>query len=221
MAGKDLVYKVLTPSLVAKAVDCIAASFSHPSNDPFSKSLKLSSTQWGILSQMFVQRAAKKDLSFVAVKDDLVQGVIVNEDWKELPPEYYSQLEDWRPVRAIFNELHTRFKAAQPRIEVGKVLHPLYFTCVRPEYRRQGIVSQLWAKSVAVAQEHNYEYMVSEASTVKTEKVLCDKLGFKEVTNVPFTDFMFEGKKYFSELEKLGYNKLSIYARSITSDLFI
>jgi len=170
---------------------------------------------------MFVQRAAKKDLSFVAMKDDVVQGVIINEDWTEAPPEWYSQLEDWRPVRAIFNELHTRFKATTARIEKGKVLHPLYFTSVRPEMRRQKIVSQLWSKSIVVAQERNFDTMVAEASTPTTEKVLCGKLGFKEVVSVNFNDFKFEGKKIYAPLTSEGFSKLGIYQRSVTSDLFI
>jgi len=219
--ANNVVYKVLNPSLVSKAVDCISASFAYPSNDPFSKALKLSPTQWGILSQMFVQRAAKSDLSIVAMTGDVVQGVIVNEDWKDPPPQYYSELEDWRPVRAMFNELHTRFKATQERIEHGKILHPLYFTCVRPELRRKGIVSALWQKSVALAQERNYDSMASEASTPTGEKLLVGKLGFKEVAHVKFNDFLFEGTKPFSGLERDGYQKLSIYLRSITSDLFI
>jgi hypothetical protein len=59
---------------------------------------------------MFVQRAAHKDLSLVAynpLKDE-VEGVIINEDWKEAPPVPYKDLPDWRPVKAMFNELHTR-----------------------------------------------------------------------------------------------------------------
>eukprot|EP01114_Cavostelium_apophysatum_P013802 TRINITY_DN3429_c0_g1_i1.p1 TRINITY_DN3429_c0_g1~~TRINITY_DN3429_c0_g1_i1.p1 ORF type:complete len:219 (-),score=32.68 TRINITY_DN3429_c0_g1_i1:53-709(-) len=218
MSG-EVVFKVLTPNLVSKAVDCISSSFAHA--DPFTQSLGFSKTQWGILSQMFVQRAAKKELSFVAMKGDEVEGVILNEDWKENPPEYYSSLEDWRPVRAIFNELHTRFKAASPRIENGKVLHPLYFTCVRPEMRRHHIVSNLWDRTVKVAQEHNYETIVSEASSPTTEKVLCDKFGFKEVTCVNFQDFQFEGQRIYEPLLKSGYKKLCILQRSITSDLFI
>ncbi len=35
-------------------------------------------------------------------------GVIINEDWKEKQPEEYRHLLDWAPVRAMFNELHTR-----------------------------------------------------------------------------------------------------------------
>ena len=61
---------------------------------------------------MFVQRAAQKDipLSVVAYNEELdrVEGVIINEDWKESPPPPYRELHDWRPVRAIFSELHTK-----------------------------------------------------------------------------------------------------------------
>lgn len=38
---------------------------------------------------------------------DRVEGLVVNEDWKEPTPEEYSVLSNkWRPVRAIFNKLH-------------------------------------------------------------------------------------------------------------------
>ena len=38
---------------------------------------------------------------------DRVEGVILNEDWKEKKPEEYSKLsKKWGPIRAIFNKLH-------------------------------------------------------------------------------------------------------------------
>jgi hypothetical protein len=53
---------------------------------------------------------ASRDLSLVARDEETgrVEGVLINEDWKESPPAVYRELIDWRPVRAIFNELHTR-----------------------------------------------------------------------------------------------------------------
>lgn len=222
IARAKMSLQVLTPSLVGRAVDCIGVSFAS-SNDPFTKSLGLTQTQWGILSHMFVQRAAHKGLSFTAVNQEtgMVEAIIVNEDWKEKQPEYYNKLEDWAPVRAIFHELHTRFKASHPRIEQGRVLHSLYFTCVRPQYRNQGIVTSLWEQSVELARARNFELMVAEGSAPATENVLWKKLGFKEASKVSFSEFMFEGKKVFEDLPKQGFPKLAIYERSITSNLFI
>jgi len=220
-------YKVLTPSLVSKSVDCIAVSFAQSkskSADPFTEALNLRQSQWAVLSQMFVQRAAHKDLSVVAInpETDQVVGVHINEDWKQTPPDAYRDLHDWRPVRAIFNLLHTRFKANTQHIaEYGKVLHPLYFTCVRPEFQGQGIVSELWHKSLDIAKEMNYTEMVAEGGTKAAEHVLAKKLGFKEVAKVDFADFLFEGQKPFANLPKLGFDKLSIYQRPIVSDLYV
>lgn len=217
-------FKTLTPGpMVSKAVDCIGASFAN-SNDPFSKSLGLNQTQWAVMSQMFVQRAAQRDLSFVAFNEESgqIEGVIINEDWKEKQPDAYRELTDWAPVRAIFNELRTRFKSAHPSIEHGKVLHPLYFTCVRPDARNQGIVSQLWMKSVELAQMRNYEKMVAEASSPATQQILTNtRLGFREIANVSFEDFKFQGRHVFKDLTKEGFEKLAIYERPIISDLFI
>mmetsp|Transcript_5002 Transcript_5002/g.7022 ORF Transcript_5002/g.7022 Transcript_5002/m.7022 type:complete len:233 (-) Transcript_5002:51-749(-) len=219
----NISYKPLTPPLVSKAVDCIAHTFAN-SKDPFTVSLKLSSTQWGVMSQMFVQRAAAKEipLSVVAYNEELdrVEGVIINEDWKESPPHQYRELHDWRPVRAIFSELHTKFKAERPRIEHGKVLHPLYFTCVRPESRKHGIATNLWNSSVEIATALNYTHMVAEASAVASIS-LCKKLGFQEVASIAYQDFKFEGDKVFAGLDKTEYEKMAIVERSIIQDLFI
>ena len=64
MAAK-IAYRVLTPSYVGKAVDCIAASFA---NDPFSHVSGLQPADWAAMSGMFVERAATKDISLVASK---------------------------------------------------------------------------------------------------------------------------------------------------------
>ena len=44
-----------------------------------------------------------------------VTGVIINEDWKDRQPAAYRLLgAEWRPVRAIFNDLHTRYTRVPP-----------------------------------------------------------------------------------------------------------
>ncbi len=49
-------YQKLKPDLVGKAIDCIGVSFATPA-DPFTRALGLSQAQWGVMAQMFVQRA--------------------------------------------------------------------------------------------------------------------------------------------------------------------
>eukprot|EP01117_Protostelium_nocturnum_P006271 TRINITY_DN2262_c0_g1_i1.p1 TRINITY_DN2262_c0_g1~~TRINITY_DN2262_c0_g1_i1.p1 ORF type:complete len:238 (+),score=61.00 TRINITY_DN2262_c0_g1_i1:264-977(+) len=220
-SSSRFVVKKLTPNYVSKSVDCISRSFSK-SNDPFTRSLKLSPTQWGVMAQMFVQRAAHNDMSLIAYdqETDQVDGVIINEDWKTAPPSDYHELIDWRPVRAMFNDLHIRFKSTQPRIEAGKIIHPLYFTCVRPENRGAGIASELWTRSLDLARERNYTDIVCEASAPSSVN-LCKKLGFREVVSIKYQDFLFEGKFVFEELNNTEFSKMSLFQRPITSDLFI
>eukprot|EP00339_Tiarina_fusa_P007669 CAMPEP_0117045912 /NCGR_PEP_ID=MMETSP0472-20121206/31761_1 /TAXON_ID=693140 ORGANISM="Tiarina fusus, Strain LIS" /NCGR_SAMPLE_ID=MMETSP0472 /ASSEMBLY_ACC=CAM_ASM_000603 /LENGTH=80 /DNA_ID=CAMNT_0004758093 /DNA_START=1 /DNA_END=240 /DNA_ORIENTATION=+ len=80
MFPKNIALRVLTPSYVGKAVDCIANSFA---DDPFSKVSGLQPADWAAMSGMFVERAATKDLSVIAVNSDNgnVEGVMLNEDW--------------------------------------------------------------------------------------------------------------------------------------------
>lgn len=225
LRSQSIKIQLLTPKFVSQTVDCISETFSK-SKDPFTIGFHFSALNWGIMSQTFVQRAAEKDLSFIAFNEDeeKVVGVILNEDWKEKPPQMYHQLSDWRAVRSIFYDLHHKFKEIQPRIDHGKVLHPLYFTCVRPEVRRQGVVSQLWEKSVELGRSRNYEMMVAEGGTAAVDRLLREKLGFREITNVKFEDFKVDDEFPLRSLMKepgLGFDRLAIYLRSLTSNLYI
>jgi len=220
-------YKILTPSLAGKVVDTIAQSFGdhHRSRDPFTLSLKLSEKDWRDMCGMFVERAAARDRSVVAVdlESNLVTGCIINEDWKEDVPDHYRRLPAaWTPVRAIFHELRTRYKSRRKqKILPGQVFHPLYFTCVVPQARRQGIATGLWAASVDIARAHNYQFIVAETSSHVSERV-CESLGFQLKASVAFNDWMFQGENCFAELPKINanFNSLSLWERPIPSDLY-
>ena len=182
-----VIFKKLSPAYVGSAVDCVAASFL---DDPFTKVAKLEPSDWAYISSMFIQRAATKDLSIVAVNKmtDRVEGVVVNEDWKEPTPEEYSVLSNkWRPVRAIFNKLHNEFKAQHPRqISKGVILHSLYFSCVRPEYRRAGIIGNLFTESLLLASDYHFDTVACEAASPAAWGT-CEKFGFTEVNiSLPF-----------------------------------
>jgi len=222
MSFPHIAYQQLTPALVPKTVECIGVSFAN-SKDPFTVAFKYTSVQWGMIAQMFVKRAAEKDLSLIAYnhREDRVEGVIINEDWKERQPDYYRSLDEWRPVRAIFNELHTRFKATSSRIDHGRIMHPLYFTCVRPESRGLMVFSQLWERTLETARARNFEQIVAEGSTPIADAILTQsKLGFREEVSVDFREFLFEGQPLYRHLGP-DFKKLSMYSRSVASDLYI
>lgn len=152
-------------------------------------------------------------------------GPQVNEDWKLIQPSDYRRLpSDWRPVRAVFNELHTRFKATVGKtVEPGEMLHCLYFTCVRPEARQQGVMRALWGETLQVAEDNNFEGVVAEASSKDVRDVLDGQLGFDEVASVEYEKFMFEGTPIFKELvekDPAQLTKLSIHLRKINSNLY-
>jgi len=127
----------------------------------------------------------------------------------------------WRPVRAIFKELHIRYLAQRLSFKNGDVIHPLYFTCVRPESRRQGI-KFVWRRTIDIAREFNYHFMVAEAST-DISRLVCTRLGFEEKAAIKYDEWMFEGQKVFNDLptKKKDFDKIAIFERKITSDLFV
>lgn len=80
-----------------------------------------------------------------------------------------------------FTNFYHRYKARHSRyIQQNSILHPLYFSCIRPELRRQGLISQIFEKSLEIASDYHYDTVVCEASTTQTA-LACAQLGFREV----------------------------------------
>jgi len=106
-------------------------------------------------------------------------------------------------------------------VSEGEILHCLYFTCVRPEMRGEGVMHQLWNETVDVAKDYNYRHLAAEASTQEVRDVLEKSLGFREVASVDYTDWRFEGFTAMEELvqeDPLEWSKLSIGVRNVHSD---
>ena len=115
------------------------------------------------------------------------------------------------------------FKANHARyIRPDTVLHPLYFSCVRPELRRQGVVGNLLHNALEIASDHHFDTIVCESSSEQTTAA-CEQLGFKEVASVEYRSFLYEGENVFYPLPGMNedYQKLAILERPIQSGLVV
>ena len=73
------------------------------------------------------------------------------------------------------------YKARHQRyIQPHSILHPLYFSCVKPEYRRQGVASELFKESLNIASDFHFDTVVCESSSASTTAAI-GQLGFREV----------------------------------------
>lgn len=138
-------------------------------------------------------------------------------------------------MRSIFSELHQRFMATQAGdIQKGELVRCLYFTCVHPSARRQGVMNALWRHSIDVARENGYEAITAQASTEDTRRVLNDELGFTQVADVSYKDFVvppadvvqggYVGAVFAELCEKSPQQYgggLSIHVRRIPSNLYV
>jgi len=175
------------------------------------------------MAKIFVDRAASQNLSLIAIdEEEKVHAVMLNEDWKEPPPvAYHSLASEWRPVRAAFNEVHTRFKAQQEFIQPGQMLHTLYFSCVRPEAAQQGVMGSLFNESISVARDNNFREMCADTSSDGTAK-LANNLGFDNTAALSYRDFFFDGVKVFDELPAQNdqWTELATHKRKVPSDMY-
>ncbi|KAK5584015.1 hypothetical protein RB653_005622 [Dictyostelium firmibasis] len=218
-----ITYKMLSPNMVPKVVDSITKSFA---TDPFSIALNLDKKNWTDMATLFVERAAKKDLSLVAInnENDQIVGCIINEDWKTREPEeFHTSLDKkWDPVKSIFSNLHHRYKQEHPNsIRFGEVIHSLYFTCVVPSSRGQGVAYDMWYHSTDIGRAHNFQYMCAETATVSGQK-LCEQIGFTPKSSIPYNKFEYQGERIFQKLPQVdpNFEKLTIWEKKIVSNLY-
>ena len=99
----QLVTRRLSPAYASRALDLITETFTHPqAGEPLSSVMGLRKRSWREMAGLFVERASQEKLSFVVVNDrtDELQGVMINEDWKQPPPNEFRALGDeWRPAQ--------------------------------------------------------------------------------------------------------------------------
>ncbi len=191
------VFQTLTPELVPSAIECVAETFGGGAvEDPFSWLFNLKKHHWRSMTSPFIERAAeavplRPRLSVVALNalTRKVEGVMVNEDWVTPRPQVYrSRLpSDWWPTRAAFAELHARFVDERPgAIERGTTIRVMYFSCVHPGARGEGIMRGLWRNTVTKARENGYSHITAQASSASVRNILHSQLGFEEVASLSY-----------------------------------
>ncbi len=165
---------------------------------------------------------------------------MVNEDWlTPRPLSYRSHLSpEWHGVREIFSELHLRYNncatEASGNVRAGQIMRCLYFTCVHPDARRQGVMGGLWRATIDVARDHGFSTITAQSSTATTRRVLESELGFSKMASVSYSDFVVPKSasdpnalsgKLFADLVKRDTAEygdgLTIHARRVPSDLYV
>jgi GNAT superfamily N-acetyltransferase len=155
-----------------------------------------------------------------------VSALHAHADWVQQPPaEYHALGADWKSTRGIFKELHTRFHGTQEApFMPNEALHCLYFTCVRPSARGQGVMKGLWSQTIDAAKDNNYSSVIAEAGSEPVTQVLTEYLGFREVSAVDYASHEHEGKKVYAQLPQssaTAYRALRLLKRRVNSDLYV
>ena len=102
----------------------------------------------------------------------------------------------------------------------------LYFTCVHPSARGQGVMKGLWKSTIDAARENGYQYISAQASSENVRAVLSSHLGFSEVASVPYETYepVRGGGRPFAELaahDPANYSRISIHRRKVPSNLYV
>jgi hypothetical protein len=137
------------------------------------------------------------------------------------------------PVRSLFSELHLKFTAERPHIDKGELLRCLYFTCVHPSARRQGVMQGLWRHTIDVARENGFSSICAQASSESVRSILEEDLGFQQLAAVAYKDFEMPAAeaqscghsgRVFAELadkDPKNFQSLSMLYRRVPSNLYV
>ena len=110
----------------------------------------------------------------------------------------------------------------------------MYFTCVHPTARRQGVMGGLWRHTIDIARERGYEAIAAQAATDDTRRVLTDELGFSQAASVSYSDFVvppaerpdgaYAGPVFAELVDKSPRQHaggISLHVRKVPSNLYV
>ena len=158
--------------------------------------------EFNVLSRAYMELNFKEPLSLTALDKETneVVGFSITEGIKSknaIDPDIFLKVSDhFYPFNNLLEELHKRFLNIKFK---EKECYHLFLLGVKPSYRRRRIGIRLIQYSEKLASSLGYKYVMIEATSPVT-KPICEKLGYSNLGNIPYKNYILDGKKPFAHV---------------------
>ncbi|MEM7209843.1 MAG: hypothetical protein AAF434_18630 [Pseudomonadota bacterium] len=144
---------------------------------------------------------AEESLSLVSIdsKTGLVAGCLIGRDYCTDLSKIEPNIK-LAPLSRLIGCLEDQYKkhrqhqlGACALVDIG---------AVDPEHEGHGIYRNLRTQAHSLFKTKGYRYVVGELSSSATQHVLINKMGHREIANVAFADFTYNGSTPFASIEE-------------------
>lgn len=187
------------------AADCLSYMFFN--YEPVTSHLGLEWESYKNMVQRFCKVIGKNGLCFVAIDEEKEIACGVNttidlmidfgKEFENEPGNFDDVLEKLAPDMAMTHELAEPF---MERKEYSKGECINFFQCaVLPKYSGAGIATQLVRLTLEEAQKRGYSQAIVSCTSGRSKSIF-DKLGYEVVNSINYSDFEFEGERFFRDV---------------------
>lgn len=173
------------------------------------KALKIPDEMYRNYAEHITTKALKQNQIIVAKQNEKILGFLIWEDYcKPLVEGIKANPDVYKLIapEITFVELLEKKLKENYQFKVGECAK-LMQAGVLPEYQNKGIASQLAIRAIEEIKERKYKYVIADCTAENSWHLLI-KFGFEILTEIAYSDFVFEGVKTFSSL--IGNRRLII-----------
>ncbi len=203
-----LVYDILREEDMNGAIDCIIKTFAN--GEPMTKAMGITEQEFQYFAEIFCKKAVLDGLSIIAKdeKSNKVMGSLICEDFVTDPPEGIERISPkFYPIMALLESLNKKFKA-QYDGKKGEMLHQFMIGVLKSSFGRN-VAFNITSENNRLAQLLNFSGSILEATGSISQHLVLNKMGYKEIGDVLYSDFEFEGKRIFGTITESESCKLA------------
>ncbi len=192
-------YVILEDKDLDQAFKLVAKVFTSGA-EPLTRKLDVDAKGFQRLLMCYGPKFVREGLCIVArdARTGQVAGAHLAEDKGTEPPVLGEECRWAAPVLALLDELD-KIQFGDLTVEPGRYAH-LFFVAVEPMYRGKRISENLLTLTLELLGDKGYEKAYGEATGVISQHVSLVS-GFTICAEIPYTDFLFEGRRPFMDLK--------------------
>lgn len=189
-----------------ETIRCVSRVFTQK---PLTQGSGIDEKSYIAFAQCFCKKAVEEQLSLI-VKDKQSSEVIgfsILEDFVSDVPNLDRVDSRFIPIMNLLSKLDDWYKN-NSQVKSGQILH-IFMIGVDEKYRGNGIAKQLIEKIFNIAKKNNYKSIIMECTGAISQHI-GSKYGFKELKEIEYKTYVYNGELVFKDIKNNPSCKLMI-----------
>ncbi|WP_341535179.1 GNAT family N-acetyltransferase [Acanthopleuribacter pedis] len=201
LVEKDgLAFERLTERSFDECIELMASVFSV--GEPMTALMGVTEDEFRFFATIFTRKALNEGLPIVArdTQTGALVGFSISEDLGNPEPEEAAHISaKFGPIVGLLDQLVAHFCQSHV-LAPGKYVH-VFMVGVKPGFKKRSVAFEMMAENMELAKKLGYEAAIGETTSEASAR-LTEKVGFREVYKINYSEFEFEDRKVFAGLNE-------------------